>query len=109
PAPRLVRVHEAAGIVVMEMREAHVARVHVEGREQVDDAAFWSLIRELRGTRPLSRGTFDDWMRRANGFDFEVRGSLVRMSARSSEYLASLQVASRRWQGVLHVDNRGPS
>jgi hemolysin activation/secretion protein len=109
PAPRLVRTHAEAGILVMEMREAHVARVRLDGREHVDAPGFWPLVQELRGTRPLSRAGFDDWLRRANSFGFAVQGSLTRMEADSAEYMASLNVAGRRWQGVVHVDNRGPS
>lgn len=108
PAPRLVRVHEQAGILVMEMREPHVARVRLDGREHVDDPAFWSLVQELRGTRPMSRAAFDAWLRRANRFGFAVQGSLMRAARDSPEYVASLRIADRRWQGMMHLDNRGP-
>ncbi|HEX7037325.1 MAG TPA: ShlB/FhaC/HecB family hemolysin secretion/activation protein [Pseudomonadales bacterium] len=109
PSPRVVQRHDAAGILLMEMREAHVARVHVANRELVDDAAFWALVDELEGMRPLGLGAFDRWLERANGFGFEVRGSLIRLAADSPQYIASLTVAARRWQGVVHVDNRGPA
>lgn len=109
PAPRPVRRHDPAGVLVMELREPRVTRVQVNGREHVDDDGFWALVRELRATRPLSRAAFDAWLRRANGFGFAVRGSLIRDSAEPHEYVASLQVDQRRWSGLVHVDNRGPA
>lgn len=109
PAPRVIERHDGAGILLMEMREAHIARVHVANRELVNTPEFWALVEELRAMRPLSLGAFDRWLQQANGFGFEVRGALIRLAAESPEYLASLSIAERRWQGMVHVDNRGPA
>ncbi len=84
-------------------------RVHVDLPELADEAGFPALVRELQQIRPLSRAAFDDWLVRANGLGYAVQGSLVRLEAGSSAYLASLHVTSRRWQGLVHLDNRGPT
>lgn len=108
PAPRLIRQHEAAGLMVLEMREARVGGVHIDGREHVDTAEFATLIRELRAIAPLKRADFSAWLARVNARGYAVRGSLVRSSAEPHLYLASLHSAGRRWYGVAHLDNRGP-
>ncbi|MEQ8860477.1 MAG: ShlB/FhaC/HecB family hemolysin secretion/activation protein [Pseudomonadales bacterium] len=108
PAPKLLRLHEAAGVLVMEMREARVSRVQLDGRENVDDARFWTLVSELRSMQPLSQSGFDAWLERARSLGLAIRGSLIRESAQPHEYVASLQVDPRRWGGFVHVDNRGP-
>jgi hypothetical protein len=82
PAPRLVRMHDDAGVLVMEMREPYVARVQLDGREQVDTAQFWGLVQELRAMRPLGRPYFEAWLQRANRLGFPVRGSLIRSAAK---------------------------
>ncbi len=109
PAPRPLRVHDDAGILVMEMREARVSRVQLNGREHVDDPQFWSLVAELRALRPLGRAGFEAWLRRAQGLGVAVRGSLARDSVEPHEYVASLRVEPRRWGGLVHLDNRGPA
>ena len=109
PAPRVVRTRGHAGIVVMEVREPHVVLVRLDGREQTDFPGLQSFIVELRAMRPLGRSGFDAWLGRVNGAGFPVQGSLIRVRADSPGYVASLRIDDRRWQGLMHVDNRGPA
>lgn len=108
PAPRLARIRADAGVLVLEIREARISRVQLEGREHVDDPRFWSLVGELRAMQPLHRTGFEDWLGRARELGVAIRGSLIRESAHPHEYVASLRVEPRRWGGLVHLDNRGP-
>lgn len=108
PAPRLVSRHDAAGILVMEMREPRVDGIHINGREHLDTPEFVALIRELRAITPLRRADFADWLARANARGYAVRGNLVRSSSEPHLYVAILHAEGRRWHGIAHVDNRGP-
>lgn len=109
PAPRLVGLNDAAGIVVMELREPRVARVQLDGREHVDATELDPLLRELTDIRPLSHVRFAGWLERANDRGMALRGALVRSSESPYEYIASLRADARRWHGLAHLDNRGPA
>lgn len=109
PAPRVLRVLRDAGVLIMAVQEPRVEQVQVRGREHAPESGFWELVRELKAIRPLSRQAFAAWLERANGSGVGVRGTLVRSSVRPHEYVAVLQIAERRWQGLVHVDNRGPA
>lgn len=108
PAPRVVRRLDAAGVLVLEVREPALADVRVNGREHVQDPDFWLLVRELQALRPLGPGAFDDWLARANSLGVPVQGRLARSSSAPHQYVASLTVTERRWHGLAYIDNRGP-
>lgn len=108
PAPRIARVIDAAGIVVLEIQEPHVARVQVSGREYIEDERFWLLVQQLKQTKPLSRGLFEEWLSEVNKLGLAVQGNLIQATADSNLYLASVRVTEKRWHGLLHLDNRAP-
>ncbi len=108
PAPRLVGSHDAAGILVMEMREPRVDGIHIDGREHLDTPEFVALVHELRAITPLGRSDFAAWLAKVNAHGYAVRGNLIRSSSDPHLYLAILRGDARRWHGIAHVDNRGP-
>lgn len=108
PAPRVTAVHREAGIVVLAVQEPRVSQVRVTGSEPPADSEFWLKVQALKQIRPLSRAAFDAWLREINGSGLAVQGSLARVASASPYYLATLKVSERRWQMLLHLDNRAP-
>lgn len=108
PAPRLVRTFPDTGFLVIEMREAHVARVSVSGREHVQQDEFWAHVETLKQTRPLSRKAFDQWLVDASALGVAAQGDLIRAGENAHRYLASVKVQANRLHGLIHTDNRAP-
>ncbi len=109
PAPRIVEIRRDAGIVVLAMQEARVSQVRVQGDEPPADDEFWLQVQALKEIQPLGRAAFDAWLARVNRTDINVQGSLTQASAGSHQYLATLKLTERRWNALLHLDNRAPA
>lgn len=108
PAPRVHKVHRAAGLLVVEMRESHVARVRVQGEAHIEDEYFWNLVERLKQIRPLSQARFDGWLAEVASLGITAEGNLIRASEDSHRYIANVSVLRKRWEGLVSVHNRAP-